>query len=74
MTKSNVVKSPMPGTIVKVFVKPGQEVKEGDPVISIESMKMEFMVKATHSATVQEIRTSEGKFANMGEVLVTYNE
>lgn len=71
---SSIVKSPMPGTVVKVFVQPGQDVKAGDAVVSVESMKMEFLIKATHDATVKEIRAEAGKFAQMGEVLVTFEE
>ena len=58
--KSDFVKSPMPGTVVKCFVKPGQEVKEGEALISVESMKMEFMIRATHDVTIAEVRVGEG--------------
>lgn len=57
----------MPGTVVKVFVTVGQEVKEGDPLISVESMKMEYLIRATHDATVKEIRVSESQFVQIGE-------
>jgi biotin carboxyl carrier protein len=62
LTKTNFVKSPMPGTVVKVFVSIGQEVKEGDPLISVESMKMEYLIRATHDATIKEIRVSDSQF------------
>lgn len=57
----------MPGTVVKVFVTVGQEVKEGDPLISVESMKMEYLIRATHDATVKEIRVEESQFVQIGE-------
>jgi len=57
--KADFVKSPMPGTVVKVYCKPGQDVKKGDPLISVESMKMEFLIRATHDVKVQEIRVNE---------------
>ena len=63
----------MPGTVVKVYAKVGQEVKKGDPVISVESMKMEFMIRATHDVKIKEIRTQEGKFVQMGQVLITFD-
>lgn len=66
-TQSDVVKSPMPGTVVKIYVTPGQEVKANDPLISVESMKMEFLIRATHDAKVSEIRAAEGKFVQIGE-------
>ena len=40
------VVSPMPGRVVKVFVEPGQAVKKGENLISVESMKMEYFMKA----------------------------
>jgi biotin carboxyl carrier protein len=52
---SDSAKSPMPGTVVKVFVKAGDEVKAGTPLASIESMKMEFVIKATHDVTIGKI-------------------
>ena len=36
----------MPGRVVKVFCEAGQDVKEGDTLVAIESMKMEYLVKA----------------------------
>ena len=41
-------------------------------MISVESMKMEFLIRATHDATVKEVRSAGGKFVEMDEVLVTY--
>ena len=44
--QTSTVVSPMPGRVVKVFVQPGQEVKKGENLISVESMKMEYFMKA----------------------------
>ena len=41
------VKSPMPSSVAKIFVKEGQEVKKGDNLISLEAMKMEHVLKAS---------------------------
>ena len=49
----------MPGTVVKVFCKVGQEVKAHEPLISVESMKMEFLIRATHDVKVKEIRVKD---------------
>jgi biotin carboxyl carrier protein len=54
------VGSPMPGTVVKVFCQQGQEVKAGEPLVSIESMKMEYLIKATHDCVVGRIDAKEG--------------
>lgn len=52
---SDHVKSPMPGTVVKVFCKVGDVVKAGTPLASIESMKMEYVIKATHESTISKV-------------------
>lgn len=74
LTKSDFVKSPMPGTVVKVFVQSGQDIKEGDSLISVESMKMEYLIKATHDVKVKEIRVAEGQFVQIGERLVIFEK
>lgn len=60
--KGDSAKSPMPGTVVKVFCQPGDEVKKGDSLCSIESMKMEYIVKATHDCTIDRVDIKAGEF------------
>ena len=62
----------MPGTVVKVFCSLGQEVKANDPLVSVESMKMEFLIRATHDVKIKEIRAEAGKFVQMGEKLINF--
>lgn len=62
----------MPGTVVKIYCKPGQEVKANEPLISVESMKMEFLIRATHDVKIKEVRVGEGKFVQMGERLIIF--
>lgn len=69
---TDFVKSPMPGTVVKTFVQVGQRVKANEPLISVESMKMEFLIRATHDVTVKEIRVEDGQFVQMGERLIIF--
>jgi acetyl-CoA/propionyl-CoA carboxylase biotin carboxyl carrier protein len=45
-------RAPMPGSVVAVHVTEGQQVHEGDPLVSIEAMKMEHPVLAPHDGTV----------------------
>ena len=54
------VVSPMPGRVVKVFVEPGQHVKKGENLISVESMKMEYFMKATRDGVIDKIKVQEG--------------
>jgi acetyl-CoA carboxylase biotin carboxyl carrier protein len=74
LVKADFVKSPMPGTVVKVYCQVGQHIKKGEAVVSVESMKMEFLIRATHDVKVKEIRAVEGKFVQMGEQLVIFEK
>ena len=51
--------SPMPGNIVKILVKEGDTVKEGEDVIVLEAMKMENYISTEYSGTVKKIKVSE---------------
>lgn len=51
----------IPGTIVKVFIKEGQKVKEGDNMLVLEAMKMKNRVKFPVEGTVRSIRVKEGE-------------
>ena len=50
------VKAPMPGKILEVLVKVGDQVKEDDEVIMLEAMKMENPIYAPAGGTVKEIK------------------
>ena len=63
------VVTPMQGTVLKVLVEVGQELRAGDVVCIVEAMKMENEI-ATHDAgTVVELRVSEGQGVDIGELL-----
>jgi biotin carboxyl carrier protein len=64
--------SGMPGKIVKVFVKPGDEVKEGDPLLIMEAMKMENEMRAASDVKIKEVLVKEGENVESGAVLVTF--
>lgn len=64
------ISAPMPGRVVKLLVKVGEGVQEGDGIVVVEAMKMENELKASAAGTIREIRTQEGKTVNGGDVLV----
>ncbi|WP_290898252.1 biotin/lipoyl-containing protein [Ferroglobus sp.] len=64
------IKAEMSGTIVKVLVKEGEEVKSGQPVLILEAMKMENEVTSPFSGVVKEVRVKEGDRVNAGQTLV----
>lgn len=65
-----VVKSPMPGNILKINVSVGQKVAEGDALLILEAMKMENEVAAPKSGTVAQIIVSKGAVVETGAPLV----
>ena len=58
---TTVMKSPLPGSIVKVLVQAGQEVKKGDTVLTMESMKMENIIAAEVSGKVKDVLVQPGQ-------------
>jgi len=68
----NAVKAPMPGLIVQVNVSVGSQVKSGDPLLVLEAMKMENMIKASGDATVKEIKIKKGDSVEKGQVLIEF--
>ncbi len=63
------VVSLLPGVVVKILVEPGSSVKAGEPIMVIESMKMENEIVAPRSGVVESIRVREGQRVEAGDVL-----
>lgn len=64
------VKSPLPGSIVKVMVKPGDSVKKGDTLLTMESMKMENIVASEYTGTVKNVLVQPGQNVMQDDKLV----
>lgn len=64
------VRAPIPGTIVSIKCKEGDVVKTGDPILVLESMKMENLIYSPITGKIKKIYVSEGASVNAGEVLV----
>ena len=67
------VKSPMPGNIVKINVKPGDSVKKGQVLLVLEAMKMENDITAPRDCTIASVNVSQGSQVNSGDTLVSFN-
>lgn len=65
------VRAPMTGRIVAVRVKPGDEVKPGDVLVTLEAMKMEYRLAAPTAGKVASIKCAEGDRVEIGTLLVT---
>ncbi len=64
------VKSPLPGSIIKVLVSEGQTVKKGDTLLTLESMKMENPVLAEQDGTVKQIAVTPGQNVMQDDLLI----
>lgn len=68
----NSLTSGMPGKIVKVFVKEGDEVKEGDPLLIMEAMKMENEMRASRDCVIDKIHVQSADTVESGTTLITF--
>jgi biotin carboxyl carrier protein len=66
----NKVTTPLPGTILDVFVNVGDTVKSGQTVVLLEAMKMENNIEADCDGTVKEVKVRKGDSVLEGDVLV----
>lgn len=71
-SKINDLKAPMPGLVLKINVKPGDEIKKGDALLVLEAMKMENILKAEGDATIKAIHTETSKAVEKNQVLIEF--
>ena len=62
--------APILGTVLSIKVKVGNRVKRGDVLLTIDAMKMENEILSPKNGVIKEIRASEGKTVNYGDVLI----
>ena len=67
----NEVGANIPGTLMKLLVKEGDDVKEGDPIAVLEAMKMETNVLATATGKLAKFNVKEGQQVVAGELIAT---
>ncbi len=65
--------SPLPGLVATVHVKVGDKVAAGDPVVTLQSMKMEIPVAAEAAGTVAAVLVEEGVEIDTGAPLVRFS-
>ncbi len=64
--------SPMPGKIIKIMVEENMEVKQGDPLIVVEAMKMQSTYTAAQNAIIDKIHVSEDDSVLRDQLLITF--
>lgn len=67
---TKIIKSPMPGLIVKILKQVGDNIEVGEPIIILEAMKMENEIRASVSGTVKSINAKESISVEKGETLL----
>lgn len=66
----SMIKSPLPGVVLEIFVRIGDSVKAGQRIILLEAMKMENNIDADREGVVKEIRIQRGDAVMEGDVLL----
>lgn len=67
---SKVIEAPMPGKVISVKVKPGDEIKANQVVVVLEAMKMENEIMSEAAGKVKEIKVRPGEAVEGGQALV----
>jgi 3-methylcrotonyl-CoA carboxylase alpha subunit len=70
----DALSAPMPATVRRLAVTPGDRVNAGDVLIVLEAMKMELPVRAAHAGTVRAIACREGELVQPGVPLIELTE
>ncbi|OLF73197.1 acetyl/propionyl-CoA carboxylase subuit alpha [Maricaulis sp. W15] len=69
---AKLVVSPMPGLVVSLEVEEGQSVKTGEPLVIVEAMKMENVLRAETDGTIKSIKVEAGASVAADELLVEF--
>jgi len=64
------ITSPMPGKVIDVFISKNQEIKEGEPLLIVEAMKMENTIRSAMDGIVEEVNIEKGQAVGTSEIMV----
>lgn len=71
-SKMNDIKAPMPGLILSINIKEGDEVQKGDVIMILEAMKMENILKSPGDGVVKSIVVKQGASVEKNQVLINF--
>ena len=69
-SKSKNIIAPMPGLILDIMCKEGDEIEEGNSLLILEAMKMENVIKAEGSGTIEKIHLKIGNTVEKGQLII----
>lgn len=70
--KIREIKAPMPGLVLNILVKAGDTVQKNDPLLVLEAMKMENVIRAPADAVISAIPAVKGKAVEKGHLLISF--
>lgn len=70
--KINDVKAPMPGLVLDINVSIGQQVTKGEPLLILEAMKMENVLKSQGEGIIKSIEVVKGDAVEKGSILIKF--
>jgi biotin carboxyl carrier protein len=71
-TTSTDLTAPLPGTVIEIFVKPGDQIETGQVVLVIEAMKMKNSIRSTRAGKIAEVLVSAGQAVAHKQILVRF--
>lgn len=66
----NDISAPIPGKVMEIFVKVGDAVNAGQPILKMEAMKMENVINTSTAGTIEKILVDEGEAVSQGQALI----
>lgn len=64
--------APLPGTVIEIFVKPGDQIESGQVILVIEAMKMKNSIRSTRAGKIEDVLVSAGQAVAHKQSLVRF--